>query len=175
MKKYLDLNYLKSLNLQPYWFGLGFIKLELNPDTDLHFWSNCFPLTNTNEIHNHWRNFRSWILKGRIQNKIYDLNPKGHPYIHTILKQKQPLIELQIQNLHIQNCITYESGHDYYMHADILHDAKFLDATVTLLKYDGAIKDQIDIFRTPNTQHVSPNMQYPVEKLWQEIQRIIEK
>ena len=176
MQRYLDLKYLQSLDIQPYWFGLGFVKLEIQPDIDLHFWSKNFPLTNTNEIHNHWRSFRSWILKGSIENKIYKIHPEqGQTYVHTVLEIDKPLKELSDAKLTLDSCLVYGQGCDYYMEKTILHDADFQDATITVLKYSGESRSSIDIFRKPNTAHAKPRIDYPVEQLWQEIQRIIEK
>lgn len=54
MNKYLDIDYLKSLENKPYYFGLGFIQLKINKSQRIHFWhSELIKTAGDEEIHDH--------------------------------------------------------------------------------------------------------------------------
>lgn len=77
MTNYLDLDYLKSLNKSPAWFGLGFIQLKLNDYERLHFYHpDMHSEMNNEEVHDHRYSFLSTVLKGELRNEIYYFEPE---------------------------------------------------------------------------------------------------
>lgn len=80
MDKYLDLDYLKSFNKKPQWFGLGFIQLKLDATRRLHFWDPTLAeLVNEAELHDHRYDFTSTVLAGSINHIVYEFTetPEG--------------------------------------------------------------------------------------------------
>lgn len=69
----MNIKQLYDLNINPQYFGLGFIQLKINDSERYHFYNpNLLPIVNIEEeVHNHRYNFSSEVIGGEIINKIY--------------------------------------------------------------------------------------------------------
>lgn len=82
--------YLRDLQLKPYFFGLGFIQVKVNQHERYHFYHESLsPIVNhEEEVHDHRYDFDSTVLKGAILNKKYMWTPCDKLYAKHYMKNE---------------------------------------------------------------------------------------
>ena len=65
--------------LQPYYHGLGCIRLHMKDHTFINFYSNKYIKATAKYIHTHRENFTSEALRGSYDNILYDIKPVDKP------------------------------------------------------------------------------------------------
>jgi hypothetical protein len=70
----------------PFYFGLGFIKVRLDHDHSMNFYDpGLGSIVGDEEIHNHRTNFESLIIAGELTNVVYELEYDELPRVsHTV-------------------------------------------------------------------------------------------
>jgi len=78
----ITMDYLRGLDTQPRVHGNGFIQLDLMNGKRLHFWGHPdIPRqVRATPIHDHTFGFKSWCLRGRLVNIVYELLGNGMEY-----------------------------------------------------------------------------------------------
>lgn len=126
-----DENRLNEISSQSYLHQNGFNKLILSSNFDLgwrlrmHIWQTNY-CNNDLDIHNHSWNYASVIVLGKLTNEIYRVSKDGENYYHHIytidnIKSESSLKVVGVENLIIDNSITYKARDIYYQTQDKLH------------------------------------------------------
>lgn len=69
MQDLLDIDHLRSLGIDPHYFGLGMVQLKLDDQRRIHFWHPDFETTVDEEWHDHRYSFTSKVLAGSLTNE----------------------------------------------------------------------------------------------------------
>lgn len=68
----LDYDWIRRNAQLIHYFGLGFIQVKLSADVRMHFYTDRIdPTVTEEEIHNHRYDFRSDVIRGMLQHKLY--------------------------------------------------------------------------------------------------------
>ena len=70
----LDIDHLRSFEVDPAYFGLGFIQLKIKRNGRVHFYHKDLPVI-ADEPHNHRYGFISYIMQGRFEQELYQFTP----------------------------------------------------------------------------------------------------
>ena len=65
--------------LQPYYHGLGCIRLHMKDHTFINFYSNKYIKAISKYVHTHRENFTSEAIRGSYDNILYDIKPVNKP------------------------------------------------------------------------------------------------
>jgi len=65
--------------LQPYYHGLGCIRLCMKDKTFINFYSNKYIKATAKYVHTHRENFTSEAIRGSYDNILYDIKPVNEP------------------------------------------------------------------------------------------------
>lgn len=75
-KPFRDPEFLRSLGVDPHYFGLGFIQLKIDETTRMHFWHPDLDGSDfEEEVHDHRYDFTSTVLVGELTNEVYQFVP----------------------------------------------------------------------------------------------------
>lgn len=177
---FLDIDYLKSLENKPYWFGLGFIQLKIDANTRLHFWHpELAPNVDDEEIHDHRYDFKSTILKGELTNTLFDVqNVENGEYelCWVNCKPEHSSTPEYISDVSIKpvSSIAYKAGQYYNMGMDDFHRSKFTVPTVTYLERGAVLKEKARIVKNKLKPSVCPfSVKKSEEEIWKIIQEIL--
>lgn len=186
MQEYLNVDYLKSFNKDPAWFGLGFIQLKLNDSQRMHFWHpKLMSDMPDEEVHDHRYDFTSHILKGELTHEVWEFEPdddssrstKRGPFdlVLTNCKPGQPENPTVIAtgNLIMDSSYTMKAGSHYSIKKDLLHRIRATSA-ITFLDRKDILKDTARVVRNRENPFVCPfSNVIPVDQLWSYIDECI--
>lgn len=172
----LDINFLKQNCTRLYWFGLGFIQIKINDVYRVHIYTDKLPRTsNIEEIHNHRYHFVSRILKGTLEQTLYDVvkDEKGENILtqetcnpHT--KKAFPEFRVTVNEMGRQ---TFAKGSEYYIDQMQFHRVYSKDA-ITLLCRSIVQRSEADVVYHEDLSPVCP---FSVKVTEAELWKIVEE
>jgi len=166
----INLEELKKNHARLYYFGLGFIQLKIDETYRLHFYSPELPSI-TEDIHNHRYDFTSRILKGRIINRVWEVEETKRGE-HVIVNEScnpdisAPVLDTPCKAELVEASI-YSEGHNYQMKDDMFHQVEAPDGCITLLKRGDYTKEFAQIVLPKGKESVCPfSKKIDDEVLW---------
>lgn len=178
MNKYLDIDYLKSLENKPYYFGLGFIQLKINKEHRIHFWhTDLIKTAGEEELHNHRYNFKSHVLKGKLLNEVFTYDKVGSEYG---LYQVSCSADSSEESKHIFNCTPIKvcsfettTGQSYTLDHNFFHTSH-TDGCITLLERDDIVKEYAHVISLNNKSIACPfSIKLIDDQIWSYIEDLI--
>lgn len=130
------IEYLKDNNTGIYYFGLGFIQVKIGDDVRYNFYhpelTPCF--VKGEEIHTHPYDFESHILKGCLEEFLYNVTPTGDgDWEMCSIDCKGTNTKLFPCNVDIDNLLFHIQGQSYERSYATLHSVVANVPTVTKL------------------------------------------
>lgn len=156
-----NVDYLKSFESKPNWFGLGFIQLKITPDTRLHFWHpELLADTPEEDLHDHRYRFTSSILVGELTHEewMVNENPEGdHEVVQVSCKpgQEAPPTPLKRGLLVPGSSYTMVAGSRYTFSEHGFHRINATRA-VTFLERGPVVKDYANVIKPVEGASVCP-------------------
>jgi hypothetical protein len=180
MTNYLDINYLKTLGT-PFYFGLGFIQLKMTNDSRLNFYHpDVMPILDEDEIHDHRYDFHSKVIKGRLENEIFDYNSllfSDYILCEVSCKKedagKEP-VEIREVEPHKVCGFSCSAGDSYDLENFMFHRIKYPVPTITLLTRGPIKKEYAHIIKHKDSPAVCPfSKKMSDEEIWEIIEQIV--
>ena len=180
------LSELKASGATPHYFGLGFIQLKLDRDKRLHFWTPDWPTIpgNDSEIHNHRYDFASTVLKGAIEQVVYDM---GRLYaipvdgaLEVVEVSCQPGSEEAPQLLGYATPMALvshrvEAGGSYTLRTDDFHIAHSVGDTITQVIRGPILHQNARVLRPLGSGFVCPlSINKSAEECWDKIEQMLD-
>lgn len=198
MNKYLDIKYLKTLDVKPYYFGLGFIQMKLNDRERIHFWHPKFQPMEPEETHNHRYDFTSKILSGQIVHETWEfletvdldssidrhlirvspgfLDKVTHELVEVScspIEKTDPIIK-QYGFAKLTGKYTMNAGDEYWFEGSQFHRTNTTGA-VTFLDRGPITQEKALVIRPKGTAGSCPfSIKYSDDEIWRLIEETIE-
>jgi len=172
--KELDINWLKKNHERLYYFGLGFIQLKINNKYRLHFYTDKLK-SNTESIHNHRYDFKSIILKGELNNKLYNMvEGTTHYRINESCNESKSINIEQIEcSIKLMKDITYNQGQSYFMEYNKFHKV-YSNYAITLLERSDYKQEEAQVIYKNDEKINCPfSLKVDSNKLWNIIEEMI--
>jgi uncharacterized protein YlzI (FlbEa/FlbD family) len=174
LKAILDINYLKENCTQIHSFGLGFIQIKLGEINRVHIYCKEAGLTTQEEeIHNHRYDFESMVLKGELENKIYQVehNPAGlYQQINESCNPNVPkdIVPVIVNEPKMIAQFITSVGKKYFLNKDTFHRVQALEDTITVLTRGPVVKEQAQVVSRIDQELICPfSVNLPEDKLWE--------
>lgn len=168
----LDIDYLKSLDIAPKWFGLGFIQLKLSDTRRMHFWHPDLKPDDAafmEEYHDHRYDFVSEVLVGQIDNHIatVEATAEKSPYGQFEVCCSGGGQEFQWPVWLTETAsFTTPAGHDYFLHRDAFHRVT-AHSCVTLQTRSETIKEKARVIQKMDRPSDNPfDTHIETDRLW---------
>ena len=150
MENLMDIDYLRSLDVKPTWFGLGFIQLRLSPTRRMHFWHPGFRAIDAydKEWHDHRYDFTSNVLVGELTNYIATSIPhnEGEYEVHQVCCEGNGAEFSHMARLIRLGKFTTVAGKSYSIDRDTLHQITTTDFCATVqTRSSGSVKQRANI------------------------------
>lgn len=166
-----DVDYLKKNHYMIHYFGLGFIQLKLTQLRRMHFYTPELPaIVGTEDIHNHRYDFKSYILKGCLEQELFQLVP-GTQFVrekescNAEIKSDDTVEFCDVIKISEQKFVR-ESN--YWIHHNTFHRVKATVPTITVLDRGYYRKQFADVVRYRGEKKVCPFSQKVAEdRLWE--------
>jgi hypothetical protein len=133
--EYLDIDHLRNFEVDPAYFGLGFIQLKINSRNRIHFYHDDLPVL-TDNPHDHRYKFTSHILQGTLEQTIFqwEKSKKGE-FTKQLVDCKAGSTPQASERGHCTPTLhaSFTAGSWYQVEADTLHTVKGSDHAVTHL------------------------------------------
>jgi hypothetical protein len=170
---------LRSLQVDPAYFGLGFIQLKISDSERLHFYHDDLPVL-ADEPHDHRYHFISHILQGEFTQTIYSWedHPNGSWSKHWEDCRPNSITPMPPKHGRISEIMTntYQAGSYYSIEADTLHTVSASGNCITSLARETPYKDYAAVVRMNGIASVCPFSQpIPVEQCWEMIADMLPK
>lgn len=168
-----QIDYLRSLGVEPAWFGLGFVQLKLNEKHRMHFWHPAFsPDVPEEEIHDHRYDFTSKVLKGWLEHEVFRFEQAfdgNHEMVHVSCDPNNPAPE---QAPLIGNAIqigsnVFKAGSYYTFRRGEFHRTHSPKCVTLLYRDLSKVDDFARVIRPVGAPAVCPfSNPKPVSELW---------
>lgn len=179
----LDIDHLRSFDVKPAYFGLGFIQLKIKRNSRVHFYHDDLPVL-AEEPHAHRYGFTSYIMQGRFEQTLYQYSanqPSGEFYMdfEDCKPGSEPTPDMTggEQNpgtLHELFHAEYQADDYYRIEADTLHTVKGMDNAITYLVRDEPSKDFAGVVRRVGADKVCPFSEpIAVDRCWEMIEDML--
>lgn len=173
-----NIDFLQKECKRIYFFGLGFIQVVVNDFERFHFYSKHLPAF-VGEPHNHRYNFTSFILKGELQQVLYNVSictADGHS--HMMRKencQKGNNISSEIKVKCIETfSMSLKEGSSYSMLHTQFHTVNPIGECITKLIRGPYKKDLADVLRVKGKEKACPfSVEIPEGQLWEIIRSML--
>lgn len=182
MENFTDISYLKSLNIEPTYFGLGFIQLKLTKTRRMHFWHPDFVASDDydTEWHDHRYSFSSQVLVGSITNHLAYSTPEtpGTVGTHDVMEvccEGNGAEFFHRATVTGIGQFTTTAGQSYYLEADTLHTVETSPFCATLQDRDTSREYKLKA-RVVCLHYVTSNpfgVKKSVDDLWKAIEEVL--
>lgn len=178
----LDIDHLRSFDVEPAYFGLGFIQLKIKRNGRVHFYHNDLPVL-SEEPHNHRYGFISYIMQGRFEQALYQFDsnvPGGKFYMdfEDCRPETEDLTGGEKTPGRLQEIFSaeYQAGDYYQIDAETLHTVKGMDNAITYLVREEPSKQFAGVVREFGAEKVCPFSEpIPVAQCWEMIEDMLPK
>ena len=179
MHKLLNIDELRSYDVDPHYFGLGFIQLKIKEHERVHFYHNSLPVI-AEEPHDHRYSFRSTVLQGTFFQTLYTFErcSDGGYYKHYESCTADKEAPKNVIRGHLNNVAETEHVADttYNISADTFHTISTQDNCITHLRRNVPHKEFASVIRVPNSEPVCPfSKPIPVKECWELIEDMLPK
>lgn len=177
-EKLLDIDHLRSFDVEPAYFGLGFIQLKILPNERVHFYHEDLPVI-AEEPHDHRYGFYSRILQGRFIQSLFTFkdNPDGqYELIYEDCKPGHEMKGPEPRRGEIAGIFhgEYTAGDCYRIEANTLHTVNGIDNAITHITRDEPYKDFAGVVRKISEEKVCPFSQpIPANQCWEMIEDML--
>jgi hypothetical protein len=133
--EYLDIDHLRNFEVDPAYFGLGFIQLKINSRNRIHFYHDDLPVL-TDNPHDHRYKFTSHILQGTLEQTIFQWEESQRgAHSKQLVDCKAGSNPQASKRGHFTPTLhaSFTAGSWYQVEADTLHTVKGSDHAVTHL------------------------------------------
>lgn len=179
LDEFLDLDCLRSLNVKPFFFGLGFIQAKIDATKRIHFWHpELTKIVGEEEVHNHRYNFKSWILGGQITHRLYEIvyesdlaygNKPEYELIEVTCSEEKSSEPRRISKVNLKPLNEFELnvGSSYTIKADEFHVTDTSGA-ITLLERGPILYNNARVIKPLDTPTICPfSKKIPESELWE--------
>lgn len=180
MKQYLDLSYLKAHCSKIHGFGLGFIQIKLDDTERVHVYTQRIKTTSqAEEIHNHRYDFTSYILKGCLGNKLYQVTPDEAGSFLLVNEACNPLVPKKIDQIKVQDPLLMgefisKEHQSYFLQKDVFHQVSATEGTITLVRRGIVTKESAQVVFPAHQTSICPfSNTYSEEELWQIVKELL--
>lgn len=178
--KFLDIDYLKSFNTDPQWFGLGFIQLKLDEKKRIHFYHPDLRPDVKEEIHNHRDSFFSHVLYGEINQNLYNY-VEGRESGAAVYDRFDVTCSEEGEDKFLDSgyftetfSSTLSAGSSYFINLDQFHDIDAEKAITLVERKSVGYKKYAQVIRRSDSPKTCPfERKIPVDKLWEYIRELI--
>lgn len=175
----LDIDHLRSFDVDPAYFGLGFIQLKIKPNSRIHFYHDKLP-TLVDEPHDHRYGFISYIMQGRFMQTIYGWSPDDRGDHEKVWEDCKPnsVVPSKPEPGFVEELIhgEYQAGDYYMIRPDTLHTVSAANNAITYLVREEPHKDYAGVVRQIGAEKICPFSQpIPVDECWQMIEDMLPK
>jgi hypothetical protein len=178
-EKLLDIDHLRSFEVEPAYFGLGFIQLKIKRNGRVHFYHDDLPVL-AEEPHNHRYGFISYIMQGYFDQTIYQFTEDAAGTYYMDFEDCNPDLSDVTPPRELIGSITelfhaeYQAGDYYRIEADTLHTVSGRENAITYLVRDEPFKDFAGVVRGIGEDKVCPFSQpIPVKECWEMIEDML--
>lgn len=175
-KHLLNIDKLREFNVQPAYFGLGFLQLKITANSRVHFYHKSLPVI-SDEPHNHRYGFTSHILQGRFMQTLYNFRGREAGKYRMIYEDCKPgssSVDAMAGDLTETFHASYGAGDYYRITPDVLHAVSAKDNAITYLERDAPVKDHAGVVRKIGANAVCPFSQ-PITRCWELIEDMLPK
>jgi phosphoribosyl-ATP pyrophosphohydrolase len=177
--EYLDIDHLRNFEVDPAYFGLGFIQLKVDLHNRVHFYHNDLPILSDNP-HNHRYSFTSYILQGTLEQTTFQWDYAATGEFLTQLvncKAGSNLIASQQSGQITQTLYSsYATGSRYQIEADTLHTVSGIDNAVTHLIRGDTEKEYAAVIVQKGDEPVCPFSEpLTTKRCWELIEDMLPK
>jgi len=129
--------YLKDNATRIHYWGLGFIQVRVGENVNYHFYSESIaPNFDTENPHNHAREFRSEILAGCLEEKRYHLTEGGsYEMRDNLCTTDDGIVPEKLYGVGCVEHNFYEKGDKYVCDKDTFHTVSATDCITKITKY----------------------------------------
>lgn len=176
----LDIDHLRSFDVEPAYFGLGFIQLKIKRNARVHFYHKDLPIL-VDEPHDHRYGFISYIMQGSFCQTTYrwDEDPEGdYEMFWEDCNPEHKIIAPPPQRGRVTAMMDswFNAGSNYQIYADTLHTVRAYDNAVTYLVREEPFKTFAGVARKIGAEKVCPFSQpIPVKQCWEMIEDMLPK
>ena len=176
----LDIDHLRSFDVEPAYFGLGFIQLKIKRNGRVHFYHNDLAIL-AEEPHNHRYGFISYIMQGKFEQEIFRFEPHYHGDSDLVFESCKPGDEGNSDTpvhgfLHSAMHCEFRAGDYYRIEADTLHTVIGRENAITYLVRDEPFKEFAGVVRKHGAESVCPFSEpIPVARCWELIEDMLPK
>lgn len=176
LSKVLDIEWLKANHKMIHYFGLGFIQIKLNDEYRVHFYTDKLPsIMPEEDVHNHRYGFQSWILKGQLTQKLYEVTI-GTDYIKEKESCKEGVEVDEPGDLVSIKCIdtkTFSVNEGYTISHLDFHKVIGKDC-ITLVSRGNIEKELAEVIRHVDNEKVCPfSKKIPESELWAIVEEML--
>lgn len=174
--------HLNDANVEPYFFGLGFIQCKVSQEERYHFYHpSLVPLVNIEEeIHDHRYDFNSTIIKGKLINKLYHFSPSENGNYYKEEESCNPEIKINNPNIVLGNIAPisinkYEENDTYFISHEEFHTINTHEC-ITHLKRSEYKKEFAHVIRPIRGIKTCPfSKKIEQEKCWEMIKEMLKQ
>lgn len=174
----LDIDHLRSFEVDPAYFGLGFIQLKIKNNSRVHFYHDGLPVI-ADEPHDHRYDFISYIVQGTFEQTLWNFTPDSSGTFHMVWEdcregETADAPSAILGNLKEMYSAEYQAGDYYQIHADQLHTVNARNNAITYLVRQTPYKNYAGVVRKVGNSSVCPFSQpISVDKCWEMIEHML--
>jgi len=175
----LDIDHLRSFEVEPAYFGLGFIQLKIKHNGRVHFYHDDLPVL-AEEPHNHRYGFISYIMQGYFDQTIYQFTENAAGTYYMDFEDCNPELGDVAPPQELIGSVTelfqaeYQAGDYYRIEADTLHTVSARENAITYLVRDEPFKDFAGVVRSIGEDKVCPfSKPIPAKECWEMIEDML--
>lgn len=176
MFKLPSLLWLRTHHTKIHFFGLGFIQIKINETLRFHFYTKRLEsIMPKEEIHNHRYAFRSYILKGDLNQEIFQITAGDtHVLVDVDCKEGSvPHVGSMLWKPVLITDMTLAVGSTYDIR-DYTYHRVWSENCITKIERGSPVKDKAAVCRPRNSPSVCPfSCKTPVGTLWDIVEDMI--
>jgi hypothetical protein len=172
-----------DLEIEPFYFGLGFIKARLDQNRSMNFYDpELEAIVGPEEVHDHRYDFMSRIMAGALINEIYSafIQPVAYTHTHavwdaTCIEGEKELIKGYATPI-LQNTMVLSAGSVYSMGMNQFHSVQSVTGAITCLVRQVVTKRTARVLRPIGEPPLCPYAKkFPKYELMKRIEKLYAK
>ncbi len=168
---------------EPYYFGLGFIKVRLSDQLSMNFYDPELGASlPPEEIHNHRYDFTSYVLAGEFTNVLYKFKSFDSAisdyvvYAAKCAEGEEPELMYGVSRPREIASFTMSAGSWYHMQHSQFHKVEAQKGAITCLMRGVFVTETAQVVRLKDSPSVCPySVKHPQDELLARIKRLYEE